>query len=61
MPGTGLEECAFGHETDDLAPGGSDAVCLRLQPHRLVGAVQGSALEIDEVHRDLRLTLHFQA
>ena len=57
----GLEERALRHESHDLAPRGRHAARFRLQLHRVERAMQRRAIDVDEIHRDLRLTVDLEA
>ncbi len=60
MPRRRLEERALGDEPHDLAPRRRHAEGLGLHLHHLVGAVQRGRVEVDQIHRDLRLPIDLE-
>ena len=61
MPSCGLEQHLLRHEADQLAPRRRHPAGLGLQPHHVVGPVQGGLVGVDQVHRHLSLTVDLQS
>jgi hypothetical protein len=56
-----VEERDLGHEADNLAPGRRDAVRFGFHPHGVERAEERCLVDVDEVHRHLRLSVDLEA
>src|ERR1700722_3155006 len=61
MSGTGVEENTLGDEADELTPGRGHAMSGRLGPNGFVRAEERCPVDIDQIHRDLRLAVDLEA
>src|SRR4029079_8671418 len=54
-----FEQHSLWNESNYLAPGNLRAACFRLFRDEIIRHMQRCALSIHEIHRDLRLAVHF--
>src|SRR5437762_10910865 len=57
----GIEEHSLGNQAYDLTPGDLYALRFGAQLHKIERVVKRRLLRVDEIHRHLRLAVHFQA